>query len=74
VHRPDLDDDEDATPDADAASPRRSTGQVAHRSKSLLKIVLEVLLISGGVFLGLMGEQWREHTQHRELAEASLRR
>ena len=39
-----------------------------------MKIGLEVLLISAGVFLGLMGEQWREHTQHRELAEASLRR
>ena len=44
------------------------------RSKSLLKIGLEVLLIGTGVFLGLMGEQWREHAQHRELAEASLRR
>jgi len=45
-----------------------------HRSKSLLKIGLEVLLISTGVFLGLMGEQWRERAHHRELAETSLRR
>ena len=45
-----------------------------HRSKSLLKIALEVLLIGTGVFLGLMGEQWREHVQHRELAAAALRR
>jgi hypothetical protein len=43
------------------------------RGKSLLKIALEVVLISTGVFLGLMGEQWREHRQHRELAESSLR-
>lgn len=27
-----------------------------------------------GVFLALMGEQWRERTQHRELAHTSLRR
>ena len=44
------------------------------RSKSFLKIGLEVLLIGTGVFLGLMGEQWRERAQHRELAETSLRR
>jgi len=44
------------------------------RSKSLLKIGLEVLLISAGVFLGLLGEQWREHAHQRELAELSLRR
>jgi hypothetical protein len=40
----------------------------------LLKLGLEVLLISGGVFLGLMGEQWRERSEHHELAEMSLRR
>ena len=37
-------------------------------------IGLEVLLISGGVFLGLMGEQWRERTEQRELANDALRR
>jgi hypothetical protein len=47
---------------------------VTLQSKSLLKIGLEVLLISTGVFLGLMGEQWRERAHHRELAETSLRR
>jgi len=41
---------------------------------SLLKIVLEVILIGGGVFLGLAGEQWRENAHNRELAEMSLRR
>jgi hypothetical protein len=44
------------------------------RSKSILTIGLEVLLISAGVFLGLMGEQWRERAEHREIAEVSLRR
>ena len=44
------------------------------RGKSLLRIGLEVLLISVGVFLGLAGEQWREDRRHRELAESSLRR
>src|SRR5262245_52489770 len=42
--------------------------------KSLLKIGLEVALISVGVFLGLAGEQWREDRRHDELAESSLRR
>lgn len=41
---------------------------------SLLKIVLEVILIGGGVFLGLAGEQWRENAHNRELAEMSPRR
>src|SRR4029453_9920755 len=41
--------------------------------KSVLKIVLEVVLIGFGVFLGLMGDQWREQAQHRESPQASLR-
>jgi len=45
-----------------------------HRGKSVLRIALEVVMLSVGVFLGLTGEQWREHRQHRESAEASLRR
>ena len=43
-------------------------------SRWLLKIALEVVLISLGVFLALMGEQWRENSHTRELAESSLRR
>ena len=39
-----------------------------------MKVGLEVLLISVGVFLALMGEQWRENAHTRELAEDSLRR
>ena len=77
VHLPHLDDEEEAgagsPPDARDAVPR-GRPNVTHRSKSLLKIGLEVLLISTGVFLGLMGEQWRERAHYRELAHDSLRR
>jgi hypothetical protein len=74
---PHLDDEEEA--DAGPPPGRRDAGDRARpdatqRSKSLLKIGLEVLLISTGVFLGLMGEQWRERARHHEVAEASLRR
>jgi hypothetical protein len=41
---------------------------------SVLKIVLEVILIGTGVFLGLAGEQWRERSHQREMAEQALRR
>jgi hypothetical protein len=44
------------------------------RHRPLVKIVLEVVLIATGVFLGLAGDQWRERAQHREMAEAALRR
>jgi hypothetical protein len=44
------------------------------RGKSLLRVLLEVVLISTGVFLGLAGEQWRQDRQQRELAQESLRR
>jgi len=62
--------------DEQAADSRHSaaSGHAVAWSPSLLKIGLEVLLISAGVFLGLMGDQWREHAQQRELADASLRR
>jgi hypothetical protein len=43
-------------------------------TKSYFKIGLEVVLISLGVFLGLVGEGWRERAEHQELAKASLRR
>jgi len=33
-----------------------------------------MVLIGGGVFLGLVGEQWRQNAQNRDVAEASLRR
>jgi len=68
THIPKLDDHEEAPAAAAPAAARPVRGT------SLLKIGLEVLLISVGVFLGLAGEQWREDRRHRELAESSLRR
>ena len=47
---------------------------LAGRGRGLLKILLDVVLITTGVFLGLAGEQWRQDRQQRELAETSLRR
>ena len=67
VHLPKLH-DPDEEPTAPVEPPPR------HRGKSLLTLGLEVVLITVGVFLGLMGEQWRERAEQRELAEASLRR
>ena len=73
VHLPHLeDDDHDDAPVVEDPPPAARAR--AFRSKSLIKIGLEVLLISTGVFLGLMGEQWRENAHNRELAEQSLRR
>ena len=72
VHIPKLDEHDEEGPTA-APTPG-PVSQSHHRSKSFVKIGLEVVLISAGVFLGLMGEQWRERSEHRELAEESLRR
>lgn len=44
------------------------------RSRWLLTIVVEVAFISVGVFLALMGEQWRERAHARELARGTLQR
>jgi hypothetical protein len=41
---------------------------------SIFKLLLEVVLIGVGVFLGLAGEQWRENARHRQMAERTLRR
>lgn len=71
VHLPHLEDENnetDAPETPAAAAPHRTRG------KSALKLALEVLLIGTGVFLGLAGEQWRESREHRQRAEASLRR
>jgi hypothetical protein len=89
VHLPHLDDEEEpaAEPAAEASPPSAaepspdpapaSSPPVARnghqRSSWLLKIGLEVLLISVGVFLALLGEQWRENAHTRELATTSLR-
>ena len=36
------------------------------------KALLEIVLISTGVFLGLAAEQWRSNAQHRDQAHAAL--
>jgi hypothetical protein len=70
VHLPKLrDTDDEPTVPVTAVAP-----PPARRGKSLLTIGLEVVLITSGVFLGLMGEQWRERAEQRGLAETSLRR
>jgi hypothetical protein len=69
VHVPHLDEHE-----AQSIPPPAPPAAHRWRGQSLLKILLEVVLISAGVFLGLAGEQWRERAQHRELAEQTLRR
>ena len=75
VHVPHLENEGDAAPEPSAdGHASQLPGRAMFRSQSLLKIGLEVLLIATGVFLGLMGEQWRENARHREVAEASLRR
>jgi hypothetical protein len=38
------------------------------------KALLEVVLISTGVFIGLAAEQWRSNAQHRDQAHAALQR
>jgi hypothetical protein len=58
IHVPHLDDEHEAAP--------------RHRLKAVLKLGLEVALITTGVFLGLAGEQWRESVRHHELAHESL--
>ena len=50
-----------------------SISAAPHRRHSLVKILLEVVLITAGVFLGLAGESWREAREHREHAAQSLR-
>ena len=46
----------------------------AHHSgrPSIWMLLLEVALIGTGVFLGLMGEEWRESRAHHELAATAL--
>ncbi|HEY4282891.1 MAG TPA: hypothetical protein VGM62_07480 [Chthoniobacterales bacterium] len=41
--------------------------------KSLLNILLEVILLSVGVFLALWASNWHEQREHHDLADAALR-
>ena len=75
VHVPHLDEDEDEPAPSPSDAPSTSPPAArAHRRHPLLKTLLEVALITTGVFLGLAGESWRESRHHRELAEQSLHR
>ncbi len=59
---------EDGAPDA----PTIASSRISRRSFG--RTALEVGLIAVGVFLALLGDQWRENQQHRELAAGTLRR
>ena len=78
VHMPHVDSEEDEPPAGPSSEARGAdSSQLSvhgRQSKWLIRVGLEVLLISVGVFLALMGEQWRENAHTRELAHDSLRR
>jgi hypothetical protein len=76
VHLPQLEDDDEAEVrvEAPAGGPSSSPEKPRPLSKWFLKIGLEALFISLGVFLALMGEQWRDQAHIRETTQASLRR
>lgn len=42
------------------------------RQRSMLSAALQIALIGAGVFLGLAGDEWREHARNRRQAAASL--
>jgi hypothetical protein len=44
------------------------------RRALVVKALLEVVLISTGVFIGLAAEQWRSNAQHRDQARDALQR
>ena len=68
--------DAETTSDIEQNIGRKGARALLHdeRSRTLVRIVLEVMLIATGVFLGLAGEQWRQDREQRELAQTSLRR
>lgn len=75
VHVPNLADEEHDDQHDPAVSPATPAAAARpHRRHTPLKLLLEVVLITTGVFLGIAGESWRESREHRELAEQSLRR
>ena len=47
--------------------------QDTHHSKTILKLLTEVGLVSLGVFLALIAGQWRDASEHRATANATLR-
>jgi len=73
VHLPHLDEEAEHETPATRPTDDQSASLRKPRVKGLARTALEVGLISMGVFLGLAGEQWREGSHRRELADASLR-
>lgn len=68
-----------ATPRAAALAAATDTPATAplpppQRTRSVVSMVLQVVLIALGVFLGLAGEEWRESRENQRLGEDALRR
>jgi hypothetical protein len=57
-----------------AAAPPKPVRARRRRGTSAGAMVLQVVLIAVGVFLGLAGEQWREDRENERLAADTLRR
>jgi hypothetical protein len=57
-----------------AATSPHVPARLVRQGGSYGKIVLEVVLITLGVLLALLVDEWRERSEHRELAKASLGR
>ncbi len=73
-----VDDEEENTADSKGGAPGSQLAAGPrprpHWFGWALKIALEVVLITVGVFVALMGDQWRENAHDRQLAADSLRR
>jgi hypothetical protein len=54
--------------------PASSTRPDGWRRGSWSRILVEVALITAGVLLALLVDEWRERAEHRQLAEDTLRR
>lgn len=59
-----------ATPEPLPSAPQPA----ARQGKPYSRVVIEVALITLGVFLALLADGWRERADHRQLAEDTLRR
>ena len=76
MHMPELDNEDEplAEPAVRLNAATVPPPPPTQRSKWLVRVGMEVVLISVGVFLALMGEQWRQAVQDHSLAEDALRR
>jgi hypothetical protein len=71
---PDDETEREQAPALRAPAPPPARGGPSGRSRWLVKLGAEVVLISLGVFLALMADQWRERAHDRRLAADALRR